>query len=188
MLELYPDSEDKPDVRCVFTRDYRVDWGRVLLKYHKATSPSEEQYLTWFFADVNGDGKLDLISLVDAAQGPTVLLFPGLDGFAFGDPQTSIINSDKGSLFNASFMKPVIARQAKCPLDTDPVTITNGAVLQVFDNYGIMGVRLMGPVMLEGSRAYEVKGQVPAIAGQISQGLGTVSIGNPQEAIGVFIE
>ncbi|THC87924.1 hypothetical protein EYZ11_012630 [Aspergillus tanneri] len=181
VLEVHLESND-PYVQYKFTRDYSLSW-------HQANSTIDfpEQYLTWLLADINGNGRPDLVSLVNAGMGLGVVVFPGLDEFAFGSPQTSVISSDKGRLFNASFMKPVYAAQARYRFSAEPRTcVSDGAILQVFDNYGILGIRLVAPLVPQGSYAYEAKGQTPAVAGQLSCGLGTKP-GSSFETLGFFI-
>jgi hypothetical protein len=54
-----------------------------------------------------------------------------------------------------------------------------------FDNYGILGARVMAPVTKE-STSYELKGQIPAISGQASKPLGMRKVGARFEDIGIF--
>ncbi|MCJ1386226.1 hypothetical protein MMC17_009352 [Xylographa soralifera] len=178
VLELDFSSPSKPAVKMLFCKNYPITWA----------SFSEEQYLTWFVQDVNRNGRLDLVGLIaDGSLTPSVLVFPGQEVFVFGDPQRSVITSDKGTLFTAPFLKPLFARRASYVFP-DSKTKADAAILATFSTYGVLGVRLIAPVAVEGSLAYEVKGQMPALAGQQADGLGTVTWRLPGEAIGIFVD
>ena len=162
----------------LFCKNYPITWDSFL----------EEQYLTWFVRDVNRNGRLDLVGLIaDESLAPLVLVFPGQDRFAFGYPKRSVITSDKGTLFTAPFMKPLFARRASYVFQDSKKT-TDAAILATFSNYGILGVRLITPVAVEGSLAYKAKGQVPALAGQQADSLGTVTWRLPKETIGMYVD
>ena len=49
---------------------------------------------------------------------------------------------------------------------------TTGGLFQLFDNFGLLGARLLAPDLEQGGASYEVVGQVPAIAGQMSSAIG----------------
>ena len=99
-------------------------------------------------------------------------------------------------------MYPVYTRQATCSYppasddetsnsDPDVLTTTDACILSFFDNHGILGVRMIVPLTATGTFTYEFKGQTPAIAGQLSSGLGwraqnLTGRGEPSEAIGFF--
>ena len=150
------------------------------------------EYLLWFLSDVDGDGNNDLVGYAssDSNTTLTVVVFPGQADGKFSTPVTSAITlpAQQGSLFTASFMYPVYARQAVYTYpaspsekghhhrrpkhgDEDPVT-SNAGILGYFDNYGIIGARMIAPVTAGGTFKYEFKGQTPAVAGQLSGGLG----------------
>lgn len=74
--------------------------------------------------------------------------------------------------FNGAFAKDILTTTTRV---FSPTTQLPGAasagLLQLFDNYGILGARLLNPVRGD-ETAYAVVGQVPAIAGQLSEALG----------------
>lgn len=74
--------------------------------------------------------------------------------------------------FNGPFAKDILTTMTRV---FSPSTQLPGAasagLLQLFDNYGILGARLLNPVSGD-ETAYAVVGQVPAIAGQLSEALG----------------
>ena len=84
-------------------------------------------------------------------------------------------------------MYPVYATQA--PYSFSDGLKTEAGILGFFDNYGILGARMIAPVSGTGTYKYEFKGQTPAIAGQLSSGLGwrsqnLMGRGESSEAIG----
>jgi hypothetical protein len=168
---------------------------------------TSDSYLLWFLADVDGDGVLDLVTLVNPTSTLnvqfSVVVFPGIAANnSFGRPVVSNIALDpaEGTLLTASFMSHVKAHQADYVYtdESSQATAEQGGpptskagILAVFDNYGIMGVRMLAPVKATGSFKYEFKGQIPAVAGQSSLGVGWHShswmgIGRRKEAIGLL--
>ena len=163
-----------------FRQSYRISWP--------ARNPSE--YLLWFLSDVDGDGYVDIVGYASSQSNTTlnVVVFPGNGDCSFLDPIVSSITipAQKGTLFTSSFMYPVYARQAS--YSYSPELKTEAGILSFFDNYGILGARMIAPVS-PGSYNYEFKGQTPAVAGQLSPGLGwrpqnLMESGEPSEAIG----
>lgn len=153
---------------------------------------SGQNYLTWFHSDVDADGKLDLVGLVAANdESLTVLAFkPKPDEFSgFESPIISRITSDKGTLLTAPFMEPISAGQAAYRFPNFTYQVDSG-ILMAFDNYGVMGIRLLRSKSYNGTLSYEVGGQLPAVAGQISAALGQVTrlFETKKEAVGLFIE
>ena len=154
-----------------------------------AAQPSE--YLHWFLGDVDRDGILDLIGYASSNSNANlnVIVFPGrLDG-DLGEPVVSNITlaPNTGSLFTSDFMFPVYTTQAAYASENG--SRLDSSILSFFDNYGILGARMIAPVSLTGSFEYGFKGQTPAIAGQLSQGLSwrsanTMGRGEPGVAIG----
>lgn len=151
------------------------------------------EYLLWFLSDVNGDGYTDIVAYTsnDSNTTLTVIVFPGRAGGDFAAPVWSEITlpASKGSLFTSSFMYPVQARQAAYTYSSRDNISTDAGILGFFDNYGILGVRMIAPVNATGTFAFEFKGQTPAIAGQLSTGLGwraqnLMGRGESSEAIG----
>ena len=149
------------------------------------------EYLLWFLSDVDGDGFADIVGYASSQSNTTlnVVVFPGKAGCKFADPIVSTITipSEKGTLFTSSFMYPVHARQA--PYSYSGTLRTEAGILSYFDNYGILGARMIAPVSDTGTYIYEFKGQTPAIAGQLSSGLGwraqnLTGRGETSEAIG----
>lgn len=157
-----------------------------------ARQPSE--YIHWFLSDVDRDGKADLVGYTstDSNTTLTVLVFPGTSTCAFDPPVISNITfpESKGSLFTASFMAPLYTRRANFIYkhDEDIHETLRSGILSYFDNFGILGARMVAPIY-PSSYEFEFKGQVPAVAGQISDGLGWrpqnhMGLGEPGVAIG----
>ena len=76
-------------------------------------------------------------------------------------------------------MTPVYTAQTTYTFPSSK-TKTKGAIISLFDNYGIIGARLVGPESPKGSFKYELKGQNGAIVGQRS---GTIG-GRPEKWMG----
>ncbi|CAL1694606.1 unnamed protein product [Somion occarium] len=153
--------------QIVHSQSFLITWSAFFAK----------DYLTWFLADVNVNDYLDLVALARKPDGTLiVVVFPGQSDFTFGDPIISPITLDpgRGSLFDAPFMTHVKAGRAQStyPAINGPATTTYAAILAFFDNVGILGSRIIAPVKVTGTYSYELKGQTPAIAGQVSRGLG----------------
>ena len=178
-------------LETLFSKEIYIHWN--------ATSPSE--YLTWFVADVNRDGILDLVAYTSSNthQILQVIVFPGLpETIGFDDPIVSDIQLESGigKLLTASFMKPLYTRQASYTYPAGELdhsssdSTTEAGILSFFDNFGILGVRMMAPVTAADTFRFEFKGQIPAIAGQLSDALGwkppdLMGRGEPGEAIGL---
>ena len=119
--------------------------------------------------DVDGDGIKDLVAYVSQPDNLIIqiLVFPGLETGLFGDPVVSPITLDPeiGSLLVGEFMKPVFITRADYT-NEDGGWKSDKAIMSFFDNYGVLGVRVLGPLKEKGELRYELKGQIPAIAGQ----------------------
>ena len=164
-----------------FTKRFPISWP----------ARTSSEYLLWFLSDVNGDGFTDIVGYASSESNTTltVIVFPGSKGCHIQDPVVSKITlpAEKGTLFTSSFMHPVYARQAAYSYPEG--LSTDAGILSFFDNYGILGVRMLAPVTATGTYNYEFKGQTPAIAGQLSPGLGwraqnLMGRGESSEAIG----
>ncbi|KAJ7922002.1 hypothetical protein B0H13DRAFT_2413373 [Mycena leptocephala] len=136
---------------------------------------SVHDYLAWFFA------KSNLITLgIRDDSSIVVVVFPWPDASPVVSEIT--LNPDKGYLLNAPFMEPL--RTMLTSYTYPGGETTDAAIIMFFDNYGILGARVMAPVT-KGSTSYELKGQIPAISGQVSKPLGTRKVGARFEDIGI---
>ncbi|KAI0490237.1 hypothetical protein F4859DRAFT_520057 [Xylaria cf. heliscus] len=174
VLHLYPSS-----VATISSSEFKVTW-------------SGNNYLTWFLSDVDATGKLALIGLVAADDGSlTVLAFKpkANESSGFESPVVSKITSDKGTLLTASFMAPIMARQASYKYPDTSYQVDSG-ILMAFDNYGLIGTRLLRSKSYRSTLEYEIGGQLPAVAGQVSATLGRVTrlFETAEEPVGLFIE
>ena len=73
-------------------------------------------------------------------------------------------------------------------------TVSGAGVLSFWDNLGVLGVRMAAPVSANGGSRFELKGQTPGIAGQVSAGLGSnegvvkvMGTGAPLEELGFVV-
>ena len=164
-----------------FNENFPISWPAL----------KSSEYLLWFLSDVNGDGFTDIVGYASSDSNTilTVVVFPGTAGCSFLDPIPSNITipPEKGTLFTSDFMYPVYARQAPYSYSDD--LKTEAGILSFFDNYGILGARMIAPFSDTGTYEYEFKGQTPAVAGQLSSGLGwraadLMGRGDSSEAIG----
>lgn len=137
--------------------------------------------IEWFLADVNDDTKLDVVaycSSSDATLTTAVFLNRGKGGSSqFDEPRISTILPNVPKLFNAPFLKSVVTITTQVfDTDTQLPSRNKAGLLQLFDNYGILGVRLLKPVS-DDLALYTPVGQTPAIAGQVSDALGPDGLG-----------
>lgn len=136
----------------------------------------ETTYLLWFLSDVDGDGQKDLVAYTSQVNNIliNVVVFPGRNNGTFGEPTVSSIELDPnlGNLMSAEFLKPLKTVQASYLYPGGDGTTSEAAILGFFDNYGVIGARIIAPKKSRGTLEYEFKGQNPSIAGQRSTTLG----------------
>ena len=134
----------------------------------------EDTYLLWLLTDVNGDGYKDLVAYTSQENNiiQNVIVFPGQHNGTFSGPVVSPITLDPsvGSLLSAEFMLPLKTVQAQYTYKDG--SSTDAGIMAFFDNYGIVGARMLAPKTAKGTYKYEFKGQNPSIAGQRSTTLG----------------
>ncbi|MCJ1385456.1 hypothetical protein MMC17_008579 [Xylographa soralifera] len=180
-------------MRALFTGNISFKGNKPTLSQRfiiKCPARLESDYLLWFSADVNGDGIPDLVAYTSDKSNieVSVIVFPGekptggaASTLRFGEPVVSPITvpSEIGYLVIAEFMKPMYtarssyaypsSRNHKLSAGEDAMVTrdssTDAAIMAFFDNYGVVGARLVAPVA-PGSLRYELKGQNPAIPGQ----------------------
>jgi hypothetical protein len=135
----------------------------------------EEDYLLWFMHDVNGNGHADLVGYTSDASNVflNVVVFPSRGDGTFDPPVVSPIQLDSqvGDLFTAEFMRPLYTTRTTYTY-SNTGNKSAGAIISFFDNYGIIGTRIIAPEASRGTYKYELKGQDSAIAGQRSSTLG----------------
>ena len=146
------------------TQRFEITWPAYL----------EKAYLLWFLTDVDGDGNKDLVAYTsqDNFIEQTVIVFAGRQNGTFAKPVVSPIQLDPniGKLLTAEYMLPLTTVQAQYTyLDN---STTAAGIMAFFDNYGIVGARMLAPKAAKGTFKYEFKGQNPSIAGQRSTTLG----------------
>ncbi|KAJ7766472.1 hypothetical protein DFH07DRAFT_955203 [Mycena maculata] len=149
---------------------YDITWGMT----------DRADYLTWFFAKGNTPASDTLVALCfRESEGQTparlvVVVFPAGQS-SFKRPTISDITLDpaRGTLLLADWMTPLRALRTSYvyPDEGKGTATTDAAIIMFFDNYGLLGTRVVAPVT-KGSLEYELKGQTPAIAGQPSAALG----------------
>lgn len=128
--------------------------------------------MKWLLLDVSKDGNPDIVGLINTDESTlATVVFPSRGDYTFGEPVVSRIYIPNTG-FNPSHFKSISVKPVEFELThLKKVTSQNTGILQFFDNYQILGARLLGPVA-PGSLYYELKGQIPSIAGQISTGAG----------------
>ena len=134
----------------------------------------EEDYLMWNLVDVNGDSVKDLVAYTAGEYNinVNVIVFPGLSSGGFGDPVVSAITLPERIALRvtADFMQPWSTFQSSYTYPNGERT--NAAFTAFFDNFGLVGARIVAPVNAKGTFQYEIKGQAGSIAGQRSNFLG----------------
>lgn len=95
-----------------------------------------------------------------------VVVFAGRTDCRFADPVISTIALDpaRGDMMTAEFMVPISTVQSSYTYEYGEKTEV--AITSFFDNYGVMGARIVAPVRARGTLEYEFKGQNGALAGQ----------------------
>lgn len=143
-------------------------------KYNTASwgNPPENHYLKFLLLDVSHNGNLDIVALLNIDDSTLrTVVFPSLGDYSFGEPVVSTISIPE-SLFNPAFFRSVLVAPAEFQYpETQGNLKVNTGILQFFDNYQILGARLLAPTSPT-SLNYELKGQTPAIAGQTTVGAG----------------
>ena len=135
----------------------------------------EKDYLLWCLCDVDGDGHKDLVAYTSSEDNERlhVIAFPWRSDDGFGEPIISPIDLDPdiGTLMTGEFLSPLKSLQANYTYPDDGAA-TSAGILAFFDNYQIIGARMIAPKASTGTLEYELKGQNPSIAGQRSSTLG----------------
>ena len=157
------------------------------------SATDESSYMLWFLSDVDGDGNKDLVAYTSPNnnQDICVIVFHGLANGSFDKPTVSriVLDPSIGKLMSADFMSPIKTFQTNYTY-VDGATTTAG-IMAFFDNYGVIGARIMAPVTSKGTLLYEFKGQNPSIAGQKSTTLGNrpaawMRLDRKAEAVGLL--
>ncbi|KAF8249240.1 hypothetical protein K440DRAFT_660254 [Wilcoxina mikolae CBS 423.85] len=150
------------NITRLFSKSYSTQsWG----------SPPNEQYLKWLLLDANGNGNLDIVAVINTPNFTlTTVIFPNNGDYQFGEPVVTTICIPDSS-FNPTFFQSILIRPAVYTYPDTNTPVKTG-ILQLFSNYQVLGARLLAPTV-PGSLKYELKGQTPAIAGQISVGSGS---------------
>ena len=134
----------------------------------------ERDYLSWYLCDVTGDGHKNPVAYTSSEDNENlrVIVFPWESDVSFGTPIISPITLDpnKGTLMTRDFMSPMKSFQAEYTYADG--TTTSAGILAFFENYEIIGARIIAPRTSTGTLEYEFKGQNPSIAGQRSTTLG----------------
>jgi hypothetical protein len=143
-----------------YSNEFPITWG--------VTSAAD--YLGWFFGP-GSDSNLLVTLTMKADYTLVVVAFP-VTSTGIGTPTISYIalKPGQGSLLTAPFMTPLRAMQTSYTYPGSG-TRTDAGIMMFFDNYGILGTRVLAPITA-GSASYEFKGQTPAISGQPSTALG----------------
>ncbi|KAF7335120.1 Phosphatidylcholine-hydrolyzing phospholipase [Mycena venus] len=149
-------------------------------------------YLGWFFA-ASKVITLGMQSGVNEAS-LVVVVFPW-NNIKVPVVSKISLSTDKGSLLSAPFMVPVRTMLTSYTYpdgntadgEIIPGETTDSAIIMFFDNYGILGARVLAPKKNAADSEYELKGQIPAIAGQAVNATGwNKKVGTISENISVF--
>ena len=132
----------------------------------------------WFLSDIDGDGNADLVGYVFMTRWAIleIAVFPGKLSGGFDEPVLSVIliPEGRGNFLLSKSTSPVFTRQAtsSCKVQgQDHLVEDDRNILGFYDNF-VLGVIMVGPNQTTGQFNYTLKGQTPAIAGQLSKGLG----------------
>lgn len=135
----------------------------------------EEDYLLWQLSDIDGDGIKDLAAYTSQEHNifVNVIVFPGTSTGGFDHPVISAITlpEDIALRVTADFMTPWSTSRSSYTYPGGQTT--DAAFTAFFDNFGLVGARIVAPVSVRGTFKYELKGQAGSIAGQRANFLGT---------------
>ena len=163
-IEVLKLNVSSPHVQLLSSQSFPITWDL------------NSVYRKIFLRRIPGSG-LALTVLLSKADSHTLttLVFPPASGDAFSAPISTLIEAPHNiPAFTTAYLKSLLVAQVGYKYPNGKWT--DAAIMQLFDNYGILGARLLVPKQGNGMDKwkYEVKGQVPAIAGQRSEGVGWV--------------
>jgi len=165
------------------------------------TNVESSQYLSWTFEDVSGDGYPDLIAYISSKTNTAfqTVVFPSIPGSSnqIKGFNTPIISNISFPLSITNFWAGGFMTNAKTVgtgYRFEDGAVSGAGVLSFWDNLGVLGVRMAAPVSGKGGAEFELKGQTPGIAGQVSAGLGSnegvvkvMGTGAPLEELGFVV-
>lgn len=133
-------------------------------------------YTSWLLAPLTSPSSPSLVALLThpITGALTTLAFaPGPDN-TFLKPVIKAIDHPSLSTFTAPYL-PSIQVQVVNYFHRATNQPRPGALLQLFDNFGVLGARIMSPGdYLTDKLEFRVLGQTPAIAGQTSKAIGFI--------------
>ncbi|KAJ6528628.1 hypothetical protein DFH09DRAFT_1371197 [Mycena vulgaris] len=184
LLDFGRNSHHKVSEQKRNTQTYEVTWN-----VHSGGA----NYLTWFFVKghEHEHDTLVTVALTDNADPGLVVVVFRAGSYAFDPPIVSeiMLGPEQGTLLTAKWMTPLRAMQTSytypTPGKNGQAVTTHAAILIFFDNYAVLGARVLAPVK-RGDLRYEFKGQNPAIAGQTSGALGMTLDPERPEAVGIL--
>lgn len=164
VLTLSLDEANQPDINSISTQIFQAPWA--------SNASIEVQVAPLTSSDV--PSIVFLLTDQKTAEMTTVVFPPNKEG-GFKDPITSKIESpnEVPSFVSPSlkslglYSVPYVYREIR---QRSP-----GGLLQLFDNYGVLGARLLGNEVFEKLK-FRAIGQTPAIAGQVSSAIGFVVV------------
>ncbi|KAH8590131.1 hypothetical protein B0O99DRAFT_635297 [Bisporella sp. PMI_857] len=179
-------------------QEWHINSGHNFTQHHN---------VSWNLIDVNQDGIADLVGLITDCGTNTnhtavTVVLPGLrhdhdedyKGYpisGFGNYVISRLVPDSPKWANR-FMTPLSIHNVEYITSGPKPVVSQAGILMFFDNFGVLGVRLIAPVHGDGHDfKYELKGQTPAISGQVSSGLGwspedVMGTANSKKLIGIL--
>jgi hypothetical protein len=162
-------ASETPKIKILSSAEYIIQWDR------------KSEYRSIMFtqnSDNPSSSELPSLTLLMSEPKTHILftvVFPAISGYRYGYPVTKLITPPgKVETFTAPFLNSIRAEPVAYTYKSGKTT--KAAVLQLFDNFGVLGARLLAPMLGENNEKYqyEAVGQVPAIAGQSSKAIGFV--------------
>ena len=132
----------------------------------------------WFLMDVNDDNLNDVVAYCPTSSTLYVTTFLQRPDGSCDQPYTTSIPADYYLNFNGDYLKHITSfPTVRFNVNTQRPTGGRNNIFQLFDNYGVLGGRLLAPWKDGELQFYDAVGQYPAIAGQLSGGLGADGLG-----------
>ena len=155
-------SVHSPEIKILSSQTFPMTWN------------ASSRYTSFSILPSTDDRGSSMVVLLEDPETAALstLVFPRDPTSGFLPPTVSPVKIPEGDLtFTAPFLKTLRVQQTPY-INRETEARAQGGLLQLFDNFGLLGARLLAPISEDGGLSYEVVGQDPALAGQASDVIG----------------